>query len=237
MPLTNIDYSNTIIYKLCCKDINITDIYIGHTTDMRRRKNCHKSDCENKNKRSYNLNVYQFIRDNGNWDNWDMIEVERYEAIDGYDARKRERYWVQELKATLNSCIPTRTQKEYKENNKEKIKELNKKWLENNKEIIAEKNKEYRKNNLEKIKEKDKKYYENNKEKVSIKKKEYKENNKGKISEKTKEKITCECGCIIRKDGLKEHNKSKKHINLMSQLIKSSMTTLISAGEVETRVI
>ena len=90
MPRTNIDYSNTIIYKICCKDISITEIYVGHTTDMRRRKNRHKSDCYNKNTNNYNNNIYKFIRDNGGWSNWDMIEIERFEAIDTNDAKKKK---------------------------------------------------------------------------------------------------------------------------------------------------
>jgi hypothetical protein len=150
MPLTKIDYSNTIIYKLCCKDLSISEVYIGHTTDFRRRKNCHKSKCNNEKNRDYDLKVYQFIRENGNWDNWNMIEVERFEAIDGNDAKKRERYWIEELKANLNSNIPTRTQKEwsiqYENNRKESIKEYKnekaKEYYQKNKETIAEKEKE-----------------------------------------------------------------------------------------------
>jgi len=34
MPKVEIDYSQTIIYKICCKDPNITDIYIGHTSNL-----------------------------------------------------------------------------------------------------------------------------------------------------------------------------------------------------------
>ena len=189
MPRTNINYNNTTIYKLCCKDLDISQLYIGHTTDMRKRKNAHKSDCNNEKKKNYNLNVYQFIRENGNWDNWDMIEIERYNAIDGYDASKRERYWVDELKASLNMVIPSRTQKQWYEDNKEYIVEYNKEYCENNKEVILKKKK---------------KYYEDNK-KIT--------------SEKSKEKITCECGCKVRKQHLNRHKKSQKHIDLMSQLI------------------
>ena len=196
MPRTNIDYSNTIIYKLCCKDLSITDIYIGHTTDFRKRKNQHKTDCNNQKTKKYNLKVYQFIRDNGNWNNWDMIEIERFEAIDGNDAKKKERYWIEELKATLNSEIPLRTNKEYYEDNKEHYKL----YRETNKEKILEKAKEYYQNNLELITEKKKNIYQSNKEK---------------INEKRKEKITCECGCFIRKDSLSEHQRTKKHIDLM----------------------
>jgi hypothetical protein len=195
MPRTNIDYYKTTIYKICCKNLDITKIYIGNTTDMRKRKYEHKSCCINVKNKHYNLKVYQFIRENGGWDNWDMIEIEKYNAIDGYDAKKRERYWIEELKATLNIDLPSRTRKQ---------------WVEDNKEIIAEKKKEYQENNKEKLKE-----Y----------KKEYRENNKQILSEKKKEKITCDCGCEISKYYLKEHQQSKKHINLMSQKSISSIIT------------
>ena len=34
MPKDIIDYSNTIIYKIYCKNETITDIYVGHTTNF-----------------------------------------------------------------------------------------------------------------------------------------------------------------------------------------------------------
>ena len=49
MPKKEIDYSNTIIYKLCCKNPEIKDIYVGHTTDFRRRKCQHKTSCNDQN--------------------------------------------------------------------------------------------------------------------------------------------------------------------------------------------
>ena len=196
MPLTKIDYSNTIIYKLCCKDLSITDIYIGHTTDFRRRKYQHKSNCNNIKDKKYNLNVYKFIRDNGNWNNWDMIEIERFEAIDGNDAKKKERYWIETLKATLNTEIPGRTPKEY-----------SKEYYKDNKETIAEKHKEYYK-----------KWYENNKETLTEKQKEYREKNKETLAERKKEIIQCECGCKIRKNDISRHKQSKKHIDLISMI-------------------
>jgi len=42
MPRTPIDYSKSIIYKICCNDINIIDIYIGSTTNFITRKAEHK---------------------------------------------------------------------------------------------------------------------------------------------------------------------------------------------------
>jgi hypothetical protein len=35
MPKVKMDYSNTIIYKIFCKDTNIKEAYIGHTTNMK----------------------------------------------------------------------------------------------------------------------------------------------------------------------------------------------------------
>ena len=49
MPKKIIDYSKTIIYKIVCNDLNITDLYIGHTTNFIKRKATHKSNCNNIN--------------------------------------------------------------------------------------------------------------------------------------------------------------------------------------------
>ncbi len=67
MPKNKINYSNTIIYKLCCNDPEITDIYIGNTTNFTKRKNNHKSCCNNSNDKNHNFYVYQFIRNHGGW--------------------------------------------------------------------------------------------------------------------------------------------------------------------------
>ena len=91
MPRTPIDYTNTLFYKLCCKDISITDVYVGHTTDFRKRKNKHKNNCYNEKSHEYNYQVYQFIREHGGWGNWDMVLIERSGCEDALEARKRER--------------------------------------------------------------------------------------------------------------------------------------------------
>ena len=114
-----IDYSKSIIYKLCCKDINIKEIYIGSTTNFKRRKCEHKFICNNSNNKKYNLNVYKFIRANGNWDNWDMVIIEKFECNDNLELHRRERYWLENLQATLNMCIPNRSKKEWEDDNKE----------------------------------------------------------------------------------------------------------------------
>ncbi len=47
MPKTKIDYSKTIIYRIVCKDLSITECYVGHTTNFTKRKCQHKNDCNN----------------------------------------------------------------------------------------------------------------------------------------------------------------------------------------------
>jgi hypothetical protein len=187
-------------YKIVSKDENIKEIYIGKTTNFKNRIRKHKSDCYNENYKCYNFKVYQYIRKNGGINNWNFIEIEKGEYNDKESALK-EKELIEELNATLNIVIPSRTleeyYKEYYKNNKEKIKE-------------------YRKNNKEKIKEYQNEYCKNNKEKIKEYQNEYCKNNKEILKEKQKEKIICECGCNIRKYDLSKHLKSKKHIDLMS---------------------
>jgi hypothetical protein len=119
MPKTNFNYSKTIIYKICCKDLLITDIYIGHTTNFIKRKSTHKATCNYSTNKDYNLKVYQFIRENGGWDNWNMIMIEKYPCNNILEATKRERYFFEELKATLNMKTPSRTTPEWNNENRD----------------------------------------------------------------------------------------------------------------------
>jgi len=205
------NYQNGLIYKLCCKDANITDIYVGSTTNFKQRKKLHKSVCNNENNKDYNCDVYKFIRENGGFQNWDMVLVEYYPCKTKLELEKREREIIEELKPTLNKIIPTRTKKEYYENNKEQLLEKKKEYNEKNKEQIAEYQKKYNEDNKEKLKEKKKEYYENNKETIKEKHKEYNEKNKEHISEQKKEWRDVNKEKIAEKK--KEHyENNKEHI-------------------------
>ena len=103
MPKDTIDYSNTIIYKIYCKNSNINDVYIGHTTNMIKRKCLHKSGCNNLNNK---LKIYNTIREHGGWENWEMIEIAKYNCKDKTEARIKEQQHYEELKSSLNSCHP-----------------------------------------------------------------------------------------------------------------------------------
>ena len=110
MPKKDVDYSNTIIYKICCKDETITDVYVGHTTNFTQRKYSHKIACNNLEN---TLKIYNVIRSNGDWDNWNMVEIAKYNCKDATEARIKEQEHYNELKSSLNSCPPYVNKKTY----------------------------------------------------------------------------------------------------------------------------
>ena len=216
MPKVPIDYTKTIIYKLVHKDdLYDENIYTGHTTDMRHRKNSHKTKCTNPDSDKYHLKVYQYIRENGGWDTWLMIEIEKYPCKDVHEARARERVIQTEMKAKLNSDIAGRTRKEWVKDNCDKLSEYTKQYNIDNREKIAEQRKQYHIDNRMMICEKTRNYNKHNKDKIAEKKKQRHEANKDVINEKRRnEKATCDhCGSIVRRDGIPEHMKTLKCIN------------------------
>lgn len=196
-----IDYTNTCFYKIVCKDLNITDLYVGHTTDFTKRKNRHRTTCCNPTDKHYNLCVYKFIRDNGGWDNFEMVLIDRQTCIDKLDAERIERHHVEELNATLNGNMPSRSKQEWTEMNKDKIKEQKLNWYNKNKEQLHERARDKYIENKEAIKSKSKAYYEIHKEQ---------------LNEKRNVRYTCACGRTLTIRNKSKHEKTdehKKHIH------------------------
>jgi len=204
------DYFKTIIYKLINYDYPEL-VYVGSTTNFTKRKQCHKESCLNEKSKNHNLKVYVTIREYDGWENWNIIKICDYPCYNRREAELKEDEYMTELKANMNSHRAFRTQKQYYEDNREKMKE----YRENNKEKIQEYKKEYYEDNKEKIQENMKEYQETNKEKIKEKRKEYYETNKNTILKNMKEIVKCECGCEVTKTNLKRHIKNKKHISLM----------------------
>jgi hypothetical protein len=177
--------NNGVIYKICCKDENITDCYVGSSCSIRSREYNHKRCCNNEKDSKYNFPVYRYIRDNGGWGNWSFIIIEKYPCEDKTELLIRERYWFEKLNAKLNSCYPYRSEEERKQ-----------KYYEENKQEIREKQKVYQ---------------QDNKVKIAQQKKEWYEVNKKKILEKQKEKVECECGSVVTKKCLQRHKRTQKH--------------------------
>lgn len=210
------DYSKGCIYKIVCKDVNITEKYIGSTTNFTKRKQAHKYNCNNTNRKSYNRRVYEFIRDNGGFENFQMIEIEKYSATDKRHLEARERYWKETAGDELGCYMPSLVaiacvasdpesvkayKKEYEKNNfalKAKKKEYQKIYEEENKERIAKYKKKHREDNIQIFSEKSKQYYRDNVEKI-------------------REKFTCECGSITRRNHRLRHERTIKHQNFINK--------------------
>jgi group I intron endonuclease len=196
------DYSQAKIYKIT-NDYN-DEVYVGSTYDtLVKRYSAHKSDAKKNLKLSP---LYKLMNEIG-FERFRIELIENYSCQDKYQLRQREGYYIREM-GTLNMLIAGRTQIEYVKESKDKILEYQReKYQENRMQELA-RHKEYRKNNVEKIKE----HYKTNKEVIQKYKIEYYEKNKDKVLKQAAQKVECECGCMIRRDGLLDHKKSKKHI-------------------------
>ena len=113
-------------YKIACLDAKVLDCYIGSTNNFKNRAKKHKSACNNKNDKEYNIKKYQFIRDNGGWNNWIMYPIDILESDDPIAVRKKETELIKLHNANLNSRNAYTDIKEYSEVNKTKIKEVKK---------------------------------------------------------------------------------------------------------------
>ena len=190
MPKTILNYEKTIMYKIVCDDLTIKDCYVGHTTNMTKRKYSHKSICHNEKSKYYNRKIYQIIRQTGGWSNWSMILVEKFPCRDKHEACKREREIFEELDAKMNMVKPYRTQEEiklYYQDHKEDYKKYYKDHKEDYKKYYQdhkEENKLYQEANKQEIAEKKKQYYRDHKEQAKL----YYQIHKAEIAEKYKEK-------------------------------------------------
>jgi len=134
-------YDNGKIYVVRCK-YNTDLRYIGSTIrTLEDRFKSHKGDklCS----------LYKYV--NGDWDNWFIELYENYPCKNKYHLEKREGELQREIN-NINKYIAGRTQKEWYEDNKERIKE----YYQNNHQKILEKHKQYHQDNRERRLEKNK---------------------------------------------------------------------------------
>jgi len=173
-----------IIYKIYCKNNEITYEYYGHTSAFRARKCKHKTKCNNENDPSYNTDKYKFIRLNGGWDNWEMVHIEELKNCSLVNAKIREQYHIDLNKSLMNTRKSYITEEQKKQ-----------KYLENRDTIL-----EYQKQN-----------YLENRDKILEKKKEKYLENRDTILENQKEKITCDCGKTFARNYKARHERTKFH--------------------------
>ncbi len=151
------DYKNGKIYTIRCRD-DPTLIYVGSTTQqLSQRWQEHKRHSKNPNHKSYNIQLYQNLRDKG-IDNFYIELYSECPCANREQLTKHEGKLIREI-GTINSRIAGRTDKQYQEDNKDKIKEYDKKRYMN----IKEKLKLHRDQNREEYQKQRKLNYERNK--------------------------------------------------------------------------
>ena len=193
------DYKEGKIYKIKCNETG--EQYFGSTTySLQARLNGHKSNSKSKTKRKGQCVSRQIII-RGNF----QIElVENYSCETKQELHKRERFYIDNNEC-INSYIPTRTRKEYKELHKEKYKEYNHTW---EKEHRQERN--VYNNNLYKTNE-------DYREKTKVRASQYYEQNKKKILERMLVRYVCCCGVEGSVANKLRHEKTKRHQDFINQ--------------------
>ena len=192
-------YKNSVIYRIYCKNTDIKDCYIGSSKSIYFRMNSHKSVCCNKTISEYNEKKYEFIRNNGGWDNFDYEILEYYPCNNFEELRQKEQEYIEKLNPSLNDAPCFRTE-EFK---KERIKINQKNWEQ------TDSGKESRLNSSRKYTEKLMNNPEKHKKKLENK------------SEWGKKPKYCEvCDINITNNRWYIHQKSKEHLdNLKEQSI------------------
>ena len=144
--MTKINYENTYIYKIVCKDLNINKSYCGSTSNFIKRKSHHKFVCNNETHKNYNLPLYVYINSNGGWDNFDMLLIEKNSFNNNLECRKREREYYELLNSQLNIRKPYLSDdekelyyKEYTKNYNNENKDYFKEYYQNNKDKFNKK--------------------------------------------------------------------------------------------------
>jgi len=191
-----VNYKLSKVYKICCYEND--NIYIGSTCSKlslrkAQHQSCYKRFLEGKFRY---MTSFEIIKH----DNCYIELLESKECENKEELLQLEGKYIREMNC-INKVIPCRTGKEWREENKEKIKEYRKLYLGENKEKIKEYRKLYVEENKEQIKEYRKeynnKYYQEKKEEILIK--------KGEI-------LLCDCGINYTNNHKLRHEKSKKHL-------------------------
>ena len=147
-----------IIYKIFKH--GDSNVYIGSTSNYKRRMIVHKSNCNNENSNGYNLFLYQYIRQNAGWDTFTSEILHECEVQDKYEKMKIEGQWMAQYEHRLNKQNSwgykdkKENVKKYHEENKDAINEQKKKYYEQNKDAINEQKKKWYQQNKERIKQK-----------------------------------------------------------------------------------
>ena len=186
-------YENGKIYTIRSHETD--KYYIGATCQpLHKRFHQHKNDYQ-----KFLQNKYTYVS------SFDIIQYDDcyIELLEIYPCNSKE-----ELNKYEGECI-----RKYKNEvvNKQITGRTNKEYREDNKEGISKQRKQYRNDNKEKVKEQKKQHYTDNKDIILQKQKQYRDENKMKIRERKQQKYTCECGSTLRHEDKARHERTIVH--------------------------
>jgi hypothetical protein len=163
MPKIAINWETTSVsfYKFVCKDPSILYSYVGHTTSFSKRKSGHKTNCNNPKRKAHNIPLYVFIRANGGFENWSMIEIQSQICKDKREAERIENELMEHQQFKLNAQRAFITEEQMKKRDAE--------YREQHKEQAAEYAAEYYEQHKEQLVSYAVEYYKTNKEQIAIK--------------------------------------------------------------------
>lgn len=165
------DYQLGKIYKLISDQTE--KIYIGSTCQkyISYRLSGHKADFENWKigKRHGKCSSFELL----NYDDVQVILLENYPCNSKAELEARERYYIEQNKEiVINKIIPTRTPKEYREENKETRLEKKRLYHHAHKKECNEKSRNYYETHKEEQLQKQKERYDKDKDEINKKRRE-----------------------------------------------------------------
>ena len=127
------------VYCLVCKDTDVQEVYVGSCQDLNIRIKHHRTDCNNKNSPKYYRKVYQFIRENGGFDNFKFIWLELFKTDDTIFLKQLEQHYMDTFprELLLNSLRAYTTEEE----KREQFRQGSKKYYKENKDELNKKRK------------------------------------------------------------------------------------------------
>jgi hypothetical protein len=82
------------------------ECYVGSTCSLRQRRYMHKRACTVPDNSKHHMRLYEHIRSNGGWDEWDCVPLEEHPCENKTQLHIRERHWVDTLRPSLNTRAP-----------------------------------------------------------------------------------------------------------------------------------
>jgi hypothetical protein len=132
------NYNLGKIYKIERISDNML-IYVGSTCEPSL---CRRLDKHKRKAILYpNRKVYKSVSDNDGWENHQILLIKQYSCNSRDELHSEEARFIRCLKPLTNIQIPMRTQKEYRTDNEDRIKEMLMNYRIHNVEKIKENNK------------------------------------------------------------------------------------------------